>query len=111
MRVNCECGARLRAPGAAIGKQLQCPQCQKPIQLSAELSPTPVASPSSCPICQTVIGHGETTRKCNECDQVHHQACWTEIGGCSTYGCRAAPILAKDAPSPHAPTSAWGDTK
>ena len=44
------------------------------------------------------------------CDQVHHRECWTDVGGCATYGCENAPKSEKTAPA-EAPRSAWGDTK
>jgi hypothetical protein len=63
-----------------------------------------------CPICQSGIAADEPVVACPNCDQVHHQACWLEIGGCSTYGCEQAPALTKEAPAAQ-PLTAWGDTK
>jgi hypothetical protein len=48
---------------------------------------------------------------CPNCDQIHHQECWTEIGGCGTYGCSQAPSTDKTDDSTQAPLTAWGDTK
>jgi hypothetical protein len=64
-----------------------------------------------CPICQSPVGEGELVFTCPHCRQVHHQECWMEIGGCSTYGCEEAPALAKESPAAHQPLTAWGDTK
>src|SRR5262249_25247250 len=63
-----------------------------------------------CPICQSAIAPEEPAVVCPGCDQVHHQACWQEIGGCSTYGCEQAPAATKEAPAA-LPLTAWGDTK
>ena len=63
-----------------------------------------------CPICQSVISPVEAPINCPSCHQPHHRECWDEIGGCSSYGCEAAPA----APKPQTaapPTSAWGDVK
>jgi hypothetical protein len=47
---------------------------------------------------------------CPLCEQVHHRDCWTEVGGCATYGCENAPKAEKGA-AVEPPLSAWGDTK
>ena len=47
---------------------------------------------------------------CPLCEQVHHRECWTDVGGCATYGCENAPKGEKAAPA-ETPLSAWGDTK
>ena len=64
-----------------------------------------------CPICQTGIGLGEAIVACPACDMVHHQECWSEIGGCGTFGCSHAPAAEKSDRSPQVPLTAWGDTK
>jgi hypothetical protein len=64
-----------------------------------------------CPICQTGISADEELAACPACDQVHHQECWTEIGGCGTYGCERAPTVDKADGGPQPRRSAWGDTK
>ena len=43
-------------------------------------------------------------------DQVHHRECWTDVGGCATYGCENAPKSDKTEPV-EAPRFAWGETK
>jgi hypothetical protein len=65
----------------------------------------------SCPICLSVVQPGEVVHRCPECDIVHHQECWTEVGGCSTFGCKQAPAADKSEQTTQAPLTAWGDTK
>lgn len=40
-----------------------------------------------CPFCRTEIKAGEAVKACPSCGLAHHQACWDENGGCSTFGC------------------------
>ena len=40
-----------------------------------------------CPYCKTEIKDGESVKICPACDVPHHEACWTENGGCTTFGC------------------------
>ena len=42
--------------------------------------------------------------------EVHHRECWSDVGGCATYGCENAPQADKSAPV-ETPRSAWGETK
>jgi RING finger family protein len=63
-----------------------------------------------CQICKTLIREDEATTTCADCDTAHHQECWEGVGGCSTYGCRAAPRLEK-APAPSTIGRGWGDKK
>jgi len=65
---------------------------------------------SKCPICQTIVGADEFVVECPTCEQVHHRECWTEVGGCATYGCEEAPAPAEDKQAAQQLT-AWGDTK
>ncbi|MBP7868264.1 MAG: hypothetical protein KA419_20235 [Acidobacteria bacterium] len=63
-----------------------------------------------CPTCHTLIREEEPTRRCESCEAVYHADCWTEMGGCATYGCPAA--ARASAPPPPARLSAgWGDEK
>jgi hypothetical protein len=63
-----------------------------------------------CAICCTLIDTGEPATACPECTQDYHQSCWTEIGGCGTYGCTKAAVANKPAP-PVLVGAGWGDTK
>jgi hypothetical protein len=54
-----------------------------------------VTSPSVsriCPYCQTAVEAGGPLVQCDECQTLHHQECWRENGGCTTFGCQRAPI-------------------
>src|SRR5438876_1806454 len=66
-----------------------------------------------CSICGTLIQPDEApsaVTRCDECKQEYHQACWDEIGGCATYGCRQA-AQAEKPPPPVQTGGGWGDTK
>jgi len=65
-----------------------------------------------CPICQVDVDPEEFVLACPACHQLHHQDCWSEVGGCATYGCTEAPAEADKPPeAADAPRSAWGDYK
>ena len=114
--VSCQCGARVRVPESPTGLALRCPRCKAelvvpgagPIVTSALADPRSLGA--TCPICQTAIGHDESVITCPSCEQVHHRECWSDVGGCATYGCENAPKGDKAAPA-ETPLSAWGDTK
>jgi len=95
---------------------LACPRCKaslvRPVEARVLSTQRPLAGGKEalCPVCQSNLAENEAVHTCPECDQVHHEECWTEIGGCSTYGCSQAPALAKEAPLSR-PLTAWGDTK
>ncbi|MBI5486096.1 MAG: hypothetical protein HY905_02050 [Deltaproteobacteria bacterium] len=62
-----------------------------------------------CSICHTQLDPAEDRVACAECGQEYHRACWTGIGGCATYGCRAA---AEPQKAPVLPAvTGWGDEK
>jgi len=63
-----------------------------------------------CAICHTIIQASERTTSCPECRQDYHGACWDEIGGCGTYGCKRAAVAQKP-PIPVLVGAGWGDTK
>lgn len=65
----------------------------------------------TCPICLTTFAAGELVHRCSECDIVHHEECWLEVGGCGTFGCKQAPAIDKNEQSAQTPLTAWGDTK
>ena len=114
--VTCPCGAKVRLPAGPTNRTLRCPKCKDPLIISGEstvLRSTKVESGSAvvCPICQSAINEAEPCVTCPGCQQIHHQECWTEIGGCGTYGCNHAPAIDKSEQSLQTPLSAWGDTK
>jgi hypothetical protein len=41
-----------------------------------------------CPYCHTPIKPDSVIYVCTSCDIPHHEDCWAENGGCSTYGCK-----------------------
>lgn len=109
--LTCSCGARLKVPEISEVRQYACPACNALVESKIDQKPSqPRAVAASCPICQTLIADQEAVHKCPECEQIHHQECWQEMGGCSSYGCPAAPATMKEAPAA-VPTSAWGDMK
>ena len=40
-----------------------------------------------CPFCKTEIKEGDAVKVCPSCDIPHHEACWEENKGCTTFGC------------------------
>lgn len=52
-----------------------------------------------CPFCKTEIKEGEQVKQCDTCGIPHHQACWAENKGCSTFGCSEQH---DEGPDPHA---------
>lgn len=114
--VTCDCGAQIRLPTNRENRAFRCPQCKAGIALTVDslvLKSTPLEGVQDvvCPICQTDISSAEPVVSCPGCQQVHHRDCWSEIGGCGTYGCEQAPAIDKSEDSVQAPLSAWGDTK
>jgi Prokaryotic RING finger family 1 len=114
--VSCICGAKIKLAEGRSSQAFRCPRCKTEL-IAAGLGgivTSSLADPQSqgatCPICQTPIGPGEATLVCPACDQVHHRECWTDVGGCATYGCDNAPKSDKAEPVA-APRSAWGETK
>jgi hypothetical protein len=73
--------------------------------------PEPGAPGALCPICLSAIEATAKARTCPDCGQIHHEECWHEMGGCSTYGCEQAPVSAKEGQAAPRPLTAWGDTK
>lgn len=115
--IACECGAQVRLPADAASRTLRCPRCKAGIALTVDarvLKSTqlkPGDPGATCPICQTSIGDEEFAVTCPQCSQVHHRECWSEVGGCSTYGCTQAPAIDKSENSAATPRSGWGDDK
>jgi hypothetical protein len=124
--VKCQCGASVRVPESA-GASFRCPRCRAALSTSVAQShaqavgvvantisyPSAMSGASTgamCPICQSAIGANEAQLDCPSCQQPHHRECWDEVGGCSIYGCDAAPAVTKPQDS-STPLSAWGDAK
>lgn len=115
--VTCECGAHVRMPENRSNRQFRCPKCKKGIALTIDarvlvsraLQPGEVGN--VCPICQTAIAAQENYVECPKCRQTHHLECWSEIGGCGTYGCEHAPAVDKNENTVQTPLTAWGDNK
>jgi len=63
-----------------------------------------------CTICYTLIRANDEVHSCPSCQQSYHAACWSELGGCGTYGCQAAAVAEKP-PVPVLVGTGWGDTK
>ena len=45
-----------------------------------------------CPFCQSGIAAEDRVAACALCGIPHHLECWHENGGCTTFGCEAAPM-------------------
>ncbi|MEE0266040.1 MAG: RING finger protein [Acutalibacteraceae bacterium] len=41
----------------------------------------------TCPFCKTEIKEGDAVKVCPACDIPHHEGCWQENKGCTTFGC------------------------
>ena len=44
-----------------------------------------------CPYCKTEVDDGGGRMYCTACGTPHHGECWEENGGCTVFGCKAAP--------------------
>lgn len=40
-----------------------------------------------CPFCKTEITEADAVKVCPACNIPHHEGCWTENKGCTTFGC------------------------
>lgn len=114
--VTCDCGAKVRLPEGKVGRSFRCPNCKQGIAITVDslaLKSTAlnVGQEAICPICQTEMAANENCVTCPSCDLVHHQECWSEVGGCGTYGCEQASAIDKSEATSNAPLTAWGDTK
>ncbi len=77
-----KCGTHLDV-GLEISGEAPCPSCGEAIDVDALRS-------AVCPICGCGFEQSDTLRVCPDCKTPHHDECWTENRGCSTYGCRSA---------------------
>lgn len=51
----------------------------------------------NCPYCQTKIKNQNEAITCTLCGTPHHKDCWSENGGCTTYGCHENPNFKNNA--------------
>jgi hypothetical protein len=63
-----------------------------------------------CSICHALVDEGSPSTSCPTCEQIYHDSCWNDLGGCATYGCQAAAAIDKPAP-PAIVKGGWGDEK
>ena len=66
-----------------MGGIAECPSCAEVIDVSALRAAT-------CPICGCAFEETDEIRICPDCKVPHHDECWAENRGCSTYGCASA---------------------
>ncbi len=114
--ITCDCGAKIRLPTSRTNRAFRCPQCKQSVALTVEsqalqITTKPIDVSAMCPICQSGLSTDESCVECPDCELIHHRECWSEIGGCGTYGCKQAPSLDKSEQTSQAPLTAWGDTK
>ena len=83
MKIFCpKCKTKLSAD-ADIEGCVPCPSCGELLDVSALRAAT-------CPICGCGFEDGDVIRICPDCKTPHHDECWSENHGCSTYGCASA---------------------
>ena len=61
-----------------------------------------------CPFCKTEITEADAVKVCPACDIPHHEGCWNENHGCTTFGCSQQNSVTQQVtpePQPTAPTS------
>lgn len=63
-----------------------CPYCRMPVEFAPEMATAEnsTAEPSTAPLSNAI--------RCPVCHTPHHQDCWDENGGCTVFGCSAAPV-------------------
>lgn len=49
--------------------------------------PNPSHVGKTCPYCQTPLKPHDQVEVCPKCRMPHHQDCWEDNGGCTTFGC------------------------
>ena len=83
MKLSCpKCSTRLEV-GVDIEGSVACPSCSETLDISALRAAT-------CPICGSGFEDEDEIRICPDCKTPHHDECWGENHGCSTYGCASA---------------------
>lgn len=83
MKIICpNCKSKLEVE-AGIEGSVECPSCAEVIDLEALRAAT-------CPICGCKFEDTDEVRVCPDCKTPHHDECWEDNRGCSTYGCKSA---------------------
>jgi len=77
-----KCATELEAGTDLVGT-IACPACGEALDLT-------VLRAATCPICGSGFEETDTIRICPDCKTPHHDECWAENRGCSTYGCSSA---------------------
>ena len=85
-----KCGETLDA-SPDISGAAECPYCGEELEID-------VLRDSICPICGCAFEETDTMHICPSCKTPHHEECWTENQGCSTYGCASAAHLETHTP-------------
>ena len=82
MKLFCpKCKAKLGVDADIVGN-VECPSCAEIIDVTALRT-------STCPICGCAFEETDEIRICPDCKVPHHDECWSENKGCSTYGCKS----------------------
>ena len=50
----------------------------------------------NCPYCSTPIKENRSAVICSECGMPHHEECWRENGGCTTFGCQGKALTSRE---------------
>ncbi len=90
--------------GSSVSTDAQsCTNCGKPANMMQ--AALPIAFPRDdehvgkvCSYCQSPIKPGDQVQICTDCQAPHHQECWEENHGCTTYGCRMTNFGAESLP-------------
>lgn len=82
--------------------KLFCPKCKAKLEVDSDIEgcvPCPTCTETLdigalraaiCPICGSGFEKDDEIRICPDCKTPHHNECWSENRGCSTYGCASA---------------------
>ena len=60
---------------------------RQPQPAAPAAAPAPAHVGKICPYCQTPLKPQDRVIVCPQCGMPHHQDCWQDNGGCTTYGC------------------------
>jgi hypothetical protein len=60
----------------------------------------------SCPYCRFPLKEGTAAERCDSCNSLHHEDCWSDGGGCAVLGCAEAGKAAA-ATAATAPQAGW----